>query len=662
MLSRSGARSARAWRWTRAAALLALALPTVSCASADPVDGEPDTLAESVGEGAQALTFAIDPRKSLSVTDTDIVAEFALEDVLQHFIDQTNDPGLTPTLLFKQMFDTYRKQSEGLSPSLGPHCDDVPNSTPPLPEPDGLAEPFDGSINGWPVMCSRLVGNEASRDPFAPPPDDSAAYMATTLVNRFDLADPEGADCGEYRIVFARRSGITDTGARNLFIFEARLPNPTPSQGREGCRDVVEFWHGLSDPALTVQDRATALKTFYFDGLPGFAPVFDIDNYAAGSGQIRVNDFLRIQAPQDDWALREFKLSNTCAGGTCNLLVVPTHIDDNPAMQLFDPTSTDARAVSFRSWFVDNAVESLASSGDFNRFDYPTLVPTPFGAGEATLITDHNNYRLALGSSPSTFRSNIQQKLTAIGSPLTPDQLLARAQSISCSGCHLVKTSGAGSNNDVGLSSSIPDNSLTFTHTSEQTEPVPEDPTRTRFVLSNLVTDVFLPFRQKVMSDFLDGNPILGFEKSGAWTSSQATLSLTTGWVTEGIRSLRIKTPNAWNQVTSAPFSTAALAPVGNKLTFDFFNSPVQPNPSWPGTLTVMLSIPSRGIHSQHIGSLNLNTLTQNTFSPVTFTLAAPNVAALNATPKPSDVSLTIELNVNGGSGPYYVDNIRFTN
>ncbi|WP_437302849.1 hypothetical protein [Sorangium sp. So ce388] len=256
--------------------------------------------------------------------------------------------------------------------------------------------------------------------------------------------------------------------------------------------------------------------------------------------------------------------------------------------------------------------------------------------------------------------TSIQQKLTSIGSPLTPDQLLARAQTISCSGCHLVKENGAGANNDVGLSSPVPSNNLLFTHTSEQTEEIPGEPGRTLFQISTPLTDEFLPYREQVMNDFLFGNPVLGFELSGLWTSTQAPLSLVTGWVTEGIRALRIGTPNAWNQVKSAPFSTAGLTPVGNKLELDFFTSPRQPNPSWLGTLTVLLSIPSAGIYNQFVGTTNLSTLSQNAFSTVTYTLAAPNVTALNASP--SDVSLTIELNVNAGSGPYFVDNVRFSN
>ncbi|WP_437760790.1 hypothetical protein [Sorangium sp. So ce1389] len=205
-----------------------------------------------------------------------------------------------------------------------------------------------------------------------------------------------------------------------------------------------------------------------------------------------------------------------------------------------------------------------------------------------------------------------------------------------------------------------PENNFNFTHTSEMTEDIPGEPGRTRFQISNLLEHNFVPHREQVMKDFLFGNPTLGFEKPGQWTSSQAPLGFSTGWVTEGIRSLRIGTPTAWNQIKSVPFSTAGMTPVGNKITFDFFTSPVQPNPSWLGAVKVLISIPSAGIHDQFVGTTNLSPANKNTFSPVTFTLSAPTLAALNASP--SDVSLTLELNVNAGSGPYFVDNIRFTN
>ncbi|WP_437604860.1 hypothetical protein WMF20_27080 [Sorangium sp. So ce834] len=102
------------------------------------------------------------------------------------------------------------------------------------------------------------------------------------------------------------------------------------------------------------------------------------------------------------------------------------------------------------------------------------------------------------------------------------------------------------------------------------------------------------------------------------------------------------------------------MTPVGNKLRLDFFTSAIQPDPSWVGTVVALISILSAGIHNQFVGSAGLTPLPRNVFSPITFTLAAPTVAALNASP--SDVSITLELTLNPGSGPYFLDNLRFTN
>jgi hypothetical protein len=41
--------------------------------------------------------------------------------------------------------------------------------------------------------------------------------------NRFDVAPSDGSHCGEYRIVYTKRSGIANSLVRNLIIFEAAL-------------------------------------------------------------------------------------------------------------------------------------------------------------------------------------------------------------------------------------------------------------------------------------------------------------------------------------------------------------------------------------------------------------------------------------------------------
>ncbi|AUX45135.1 hypothetical protein SOCE26_066160 [Sorangium cellulosum] len=682
----SGLGSAFAWRRARHAALAALALLPAACVDFDPGDGaldDPSELAElsdgEIGEASQELAtlpFPIDRRKSLIVTDVDIVSQFSLQQVLQQLITQSGVSGLTPLTLFQRFMDTHRTTATGVFPSVQ-HCDTVPANTADI-YPPGSSNPAEqptGSTNGWPVLCPRPVGDEATSNPFADP-NAASAYMATTLSNRFDLAPPDGSNCGEYRIVFARKGGHPDTNGlqRNFIIFEARLPNPNPSQGRAACLPVAQFWLNQSDPAKSVTTRKNELLNFYFNGLSGFQPVVHIDHYghAAGPdhGQIRTNEFLNGTAPPLAWSLREFRLIHGTSGSP-SLNVVPSFVKDNPAARLFSPAaSSDTRVTSFRSTVFPNVVERLAATDDINRFNYPSALPDSINAGESLMIPFQNNYLNALGTGTSTLRTNIANKLTALGSNLSGtagnlsvDQVVARAQTLACSGCHepQERDGSASSAFDVGAPSPFP-NTLVFTHTSEKTEPInSSNPTGPqRFIISPALINVFLPFREQVLTDYLLNNTTLGFEKPGAWTSPQGLLAVHTGRVTEGISSLEVRTPASFNAIVSPNFSTAGLTPVGNKVKLDLFISKAQPNPSWVGTIEALISIPSAGISNQWIGNVVLNSLTRGGFNVISFSLPSATITALNAAP--SDVKLQFNLNVTPNSGPYYLDKVRLEN
>lgn len=686
----SGDASAGAWRRSRHAALIALALLPVACSDAGPAD---DALADApegeVAAAAQALTlsFAIDPRKSLLVTETDVVSAFTLEDVLQQLIDQAGaSTTATPLTVFRQFMNNHRQGADDPN-DIGPNCDDEPPNAgdiepvfpldppPPAPPHPDSEKVQTGSINNWPIFCPRTA-DDADSDPFADPGSESA-YMATTLANRFDLAPPDGAHCGEYRIVFAKRSGITNGLNRNFIIFEARLPNPNPSQGRLGCLPVVEFWANQSDPAKSPATRAAELHDFYFNGLTGFEPVIHIDHYGPEGGQIRTNEFVRpMGLPLESWSLRQFETTHAGPNGGW-LLIVPSFVSDNPAGKLFTSATGDQRVTDFQATFFPSVVERLAASDDINRFAYGTTVPTQYEAGESLMIPLHNNYLNKFTSAPTAFRNSIQAKLTAIGSSLTPEHIVARAQSLACAGCHepvdadnnaskmildengqlVPDNADPESPLDVGLPTN-PLKTLVFTHTSEQTEPVDGTSSRQRFRISKMLSDVFLPFRKDVMEDFLLNNPILGFEKPGAWTSPQAQLSVHTGRVVEGIASLEVQTPASYNEIVSPNFSTAGLT-VGNKVTLDIFVSPAQPNPSWVGTIEVLISIPSAGINNQWAGNVVLTPLPRGSFQRIQFaSLPTATKNALSA--GASDVKLQFNLSVSSNSGPYYLDNVRF--
>jgi hypothetical protein len=344
-------------------------------------------------------------------------------------------------------------------------------------------------MNGFPYACPRAEGNQATVDPFINPTGPNS-YMPIGLFNRFDLAPTNGANCGEYRIVFARRGGQTD-GQRNLIIFEAMLPNPAPAQGLNGCRPVANFWATLTSNN-DVAARAAALKSFYFNGLSGFMPVVHIDNYgnrASNTGQVRTNQFM-----ESNWLLREFKLKKACS--TCALQFIPVTVKTNPGGSLFSPTSSHALAAEFQSTAFPSQVSALAVN-NLNTFNM--VLADKFNAGESDSQeppTSDANYTAFFGTGASTFRSNIQAQIP-LSSGLTPDQIVARAKALSCAGCHQL------SNNASLGGGLVWPNSAGFTHVSEM-DPQPSPEGGIRFRISQALTTTFLPHRKAVLESFVN--------------------------------------------------------------------------------------------------------------------------------------------------------------
>lgn len=610
--------------------LLALTLASAACGAAGDSEPPLDESTELAGEQTAALTVNFDPRKSLFITDFDVVDTFSLKDVL----DQLSDGHALD--MFRQMFATQLPEgAEGAG--AGPNCT--------------------GEINGWPEECPRLEGLEATRDPFADP-TSGESYKAITLSNRFDLAPADGANCGEYRINFARRSGDGQAnGLTRLFIaFEARLANPTPSLGLAGCRPVLDFWRGLSSVGPAV--RASRLHQFYFDGLPGFRPVIDKTQFGAlpgpEGGQIRVNQFLFIQAEIGDWSAREYRLIPQLAGQVP--LLVPTFNKDVPARPLFNPTPADARAVQFQEQYFPEQVERLALQ-DINTMNYASPVPDVFNSGDShmaggskPIVELFNDYGEELGTGPSALRTRIQQKLTALGSSLTPNQIVERATSLSCGGCHNISQD----KNSLGLPAAFP-RSLGFNQVGEDLIPIPGDPARQRYESSPLV-EASLPYRAQIMRDFLA--PVRGFERDAGWTSSQSQLSLNTSVKTEGTSSLRVVPSRGWSEIVSIPSSVVGAGSIGSTLKLDIRLPIQQPNPHFRGQVGVLISIPSASINDQYLGQVSLDSAPLGQFTTVSIPLPAKVQRVLRY--GVADVRLKIQLNVAANTNPYYLDNIRF--
>lgn len=428
-----------------------------------------ERLPEQQGRSAQTIT--IDSTRSLAVTDQNILNLFTFQELMDQLVAQAGIPGLTRLQLFQQWWDTERA-APGLG--LGPHCTD-----------SGIA-----NMNGFPFACPRAEGNQATVDPFINPTGPNS-YMPIGLFNRFDLAPTNGSNCGEYRIIFARRGGQTD-GKRNLIIFEAVLPNPSPGLGLNGCRPVTNFWANLTSNN-DVAARAAALKSFYFTGLSGFMPVVHIDNYGnrpGNTGQVRTNQFM-----ETNWLLREFKMKKTC-GASCALQFIPVTVKTNPGGSLFSPTSSHALAAEFQGTAFPGQVSALAIN-DINTFNM--VLADKFNAGESDSQeppTSDANYTSFFGTGASTFRSNIQAKIPS-SSGLTPDNIVARAKALSCAGCHQLSN---GAPLGGGL---VWPFSAGFTHVSEM-DPMQSPEGGLRFRTSQALTGTFLPHRKAVLENFLN--------------------------------------------------------------------------------------------------------------------------------------------------------------
>jgi len=416
----------------------------------------------------------IDPRRSLFVTELDVLEQaLSLEDVLTALSNDVGNPAFGPDVLWQQLWDT---QNPGPGLGLGFNCDD---------RVDANGTPV---INGFPIQCPRNEGAEIHVDPFDP--NLASFYEPIALVNRMDLAPTDGANCGEFRAIFARSGG-----SRNLLIFEAVLPNPSPGCGLEGCRVVARFWERLSqidDPAR----RAAALRQFYLRGLPSrdVAPVIRAAHFNVGAGQIRTNQFMSGPNPQR-WQLREFKLVQLCpAGGNCMPLFAPVTTKQNPFGELFDETSGLARTRAFQRHYLTQ-VEDLAVNDIHGFF---AAAPDRFNAGQSNSQGVENHYPNHFANSPR-FESAIDFRLRNIGSRLTADHLVRRSMALSCAGCHQLNNGAP--HNDLGGGITWPP-SLGFVHVSEnQTEFIDGSE---HFLISPALEEVFIPQRERVFERYLD--------------------------------------------------------------------------------------------------------------------------------------------------------------
>jgi len=414
-------------------ALLAAPLPAVAAEAAD--SGVTEIAGDPADPGPSCPPpDGTRPDPSLINVDPFVLERFPLRRVLSQLALQAHTRRTSAVELYQRLWDSMDTASSGKF--KGPHCD-----------------ANDDTLNGFPLECPRPEVTLVDTQP--------ELFEPLALVNRFDLAPADGANCGEYRIVYGMKPFSEQN--RNLIIMEGVLPNPNPSCGIEACRPVVEFWESLSayDPASRAERHALAsrLEYFYFLGVPGFGPVVEPDHFGLGGGrgyggpnggQIRTNMFVLGTT----WQLREFHLARACDRFGCELYFDPAAVGDNPYPQMFDFNDQSSVAKDFREAFIPH-VEGLLSD-DVSAISLD--MDPRFNAAQSTSTGFDDDYAVqminGLQEGPNDFTRAIRAELTRLGrTDVSPLDVAERASSQSCAGCHMVSPgvplSGNGSSGPV---------------------------------------------------------------------------------------------------------------------------------------------------------------------------------------------------------------------
>ena len=411
--------------------------------------------------------------RSFAITEKSILAGFTFDRVLAALISRSVAPATTPEQLFRQMFDTQNPKP-GLDAAM-PHCDDFLLDGKP-------------SHNGYVRRCPTPEGVLAT-EAF-----DPAAFIPTAVINRFDMADPNGANCGQYRIIFARPLPNPDD-VMNL-IFEGTLPNPNPAAGVGACRPIAQFWADLS-AVSSLAERRARLERFFYDGIAGFPPLIHPDHYRHAPNGIRT---LQHRVPTQVFRFYQFRVVNACAGGTCRVFVRPDVLENLPSKNLFDGRDTSERAARFRDAFVAS-VPNLAIR-DVNRFfmEIPEeflMVENNTGEGGPHAFFFVGFQAGATAPGGQAFTARIDEALRNAGSTVTAVDVVSRATFLNCEGCH------GGGPFALGEGVNFPEAGPNGQHVARNVVEKGEAGDGSRFAISPAMRDVFIPNRMRILKEFL---------------------------------------------------------------------------------------------------------------------------------------------------------------
>lgn len=268
--------------------------------------------------------------------------------------------------------------------------------------------------------------------------------------------------------------------------FETVLPNAAPGSGRAGCWRAAAFWWSLAHTPSTAERRAR-LEQFFFTGTPWFAPLFDASTFPH-RGKVRTSEISKGRAK-----FRQYKVVRRCSvTAQCVARLVRVALDNSPHPTFFDASrAADVGGEAFRRDFLDQ-VRTLALAD-------PNLLSMSLDRSYSVADFEGDlpafNYRLPFARSlrtpaGQTFRQQIRTALGEVGSDLTPENIIDRAETQNCFGCHSKSGSVGGG---VVLAAPF-----------ETGEHISDDTVTGDARLSPALNDVFLPYRVGVMRRFME--------------------------------------------------------------------------------------------------------------------------------------------------------------
>lgn len=423
---------------------------------------------------------------SLIITDPEVLARVPFQRVMEQLVTSSGAP-FGAEEAAQRLFDTMNEQEYGKFGDVF-HCNthvDLPNTP----------SNFDT------ITCPRAEGKLAFSNGFFEDGDPDS-FVPVAIVNRFDLTPINAMRCGQYRIIYAKRSGLTDPNDRVFIIFEPSLANP--AECLEACRPIAQDWAALS--GASPQKIGDFVEALFFQGVHGFAPVLspssfgpereDTQGYGGGfedgdeGGQIRVSMHM-----EDVWAMRELRLEESPRTGRFDF--VPRTVKNNPTVSLFRPRNGPTEASNAARGMLLGASLPSLTNPDITRIQM--FVPRAVNGFESMLggFKKNDYWAATISGEDTVYLEEVESALAKSGvndacppgDPIDAEALLDRATTQSCAGCHAPKEM-IGEDRSIGCGQVWPD-SIGTVHVTEKGE------------LSPALKDVFLPHRAKVLETYL---------------------------------------------------------------------------------------------------------------------------------------------------------------